>query len=132
MQAKSFQNMMGNLIYGVIWGEFHDYKWDMTNLMNALVLCHIQVPPLGIRCVSIVSTINFMLHDNFYEVIVGCYPTCTCIDFISMLASSIGKEGKYVSCKHLYFIYAKRTNCNAKKFFIHQPTLNWNAIHRLL
>lgn len=46
--------------------EFHDCKWDITNLMNGLILCHIEVPPLGIRCAYIVLTINSMLHDNFY------------------------------------------------------------------
>lgn len=56
--------------------EFHDCKWDMTNLMNALVLCHIEVFPFGMRCVYIISTINSMLHNNFYEVIVGCYLGC--------------------------------------------------------
>jgi hypothetical protein len=109
-------------------GEFHDCKWDMTNLMNALVFHHIEVPPLGIKCVYIVSTINSMLHNNFYEVIVVCYLACTCTDFISMLASSIGKEGKYVPCKHLYFIYAKIMNCDTKNFFIHQPTFGWNEV----
>ncbi len=83
-------------------------------------------------CVYIVLIINSMLHDNFYEVIVGCYHACTCIDFISMLASSTGKEGKYVPCKHLYFIYAKRMNYDTNNFFIHQPTLGWNEVHCLL
>jgi hypothetical protein len=113
-------------------GEFHDCKWDMTNLMNGLILCHIGIPPLGIRCVYIVSTINSMLHNNFYEVIVSCYPVCICIDFISMLASFIEKEGKYLPCKHLYFIYAKKMNCDTKNFFIHLPTLSWNKVYRLL
>jgi hypothetical protein len=48
-------------------GEFHDCKQNMTNLMNALVLCHIEVPPFGMRCVYIVSTINSMLHDIFIK-----------------------------------------------------------------
>jgi hypothetical protein len=64
----------------------------MTNLVKASILHHIEVPPPRIRHVYIVSIINSMLHDDIYEVTMGCYPTCTCIDFILMLTYSIGKK----------------------------------------
>jgi len=71
--------------------ELRDYKWEMTNLMNASILHHIDVSPPKIRCVYIISNVNSMLHDGIYEVTMGRYPTCICIDFILMLTSSIGK-----------------------------------------
>jgi hypothetical protein len=81
----------------------------------------------------ILSTVSSMLHGNVYDVIIGCYPTCTCIDFVSMLSSSIEKKGKCVPCKHLYFIFAKRMSCDSKiDIFTHQPTLSWNEVYHLL
>lgn len=71
--------------------ELRDYKWEMTNLMNASILHHIEVSPPRLRCVYIISNVNSMLHDGIYEVTMGRYPTCICIDFILMLTSSIGK-----------------------------------------
>jgi hypothetical protein len=68
----------------------------MTNFMNASILHHIEVPPPRIRCVYIISNVNSMLHDGIYEVTMGCYPTCICIDFILMLTSSIGKKRRKI------------------------------------
>jgi hypothetical protein len=53
--------------------------------MDALILHHIDVPPPSIGCVYTISTIGCMLHDNVYDVIVGCHLACTCFDFIFML-----------------------------------------------
>jgi hypothetical protein len=77
--------------------------------MNASILHHSDIPsPLGIAHVYMMSTIGCMLHGNVYDVTIGCYAACTCIDFVYMLSSFTGKKGNYVPCKHLYFIFAKR------------------------
>jgi hypothetical protein len=68
----------------------------MTNLMNQSIWHPFEVPPPRIGRVYIVSIVNSMLHDGTYEVTLGCYPTCTCIDFILLLTSSIGKKEKNV------------------------------------
>jgi hypothetical protein len=113
--------------------ELRDYKWESTTLMDALILHHIDIPPLGIKHVHTISTASFVLHGSVYDVIIKCYLACTCIDFVFMLSSSIEKKGKYVPCKHLYFIFAKRMSCDSKvDIFIHQPTLSWNEVYHLL
>jgi hypothetical protein len=75
----------GRLVWCNELNELHDYKWELANLMDALILHHIDVPPPRIGCVYTISTIGCMLHDNVYDVIVGCHLACTCIDFIFML-----------------------------------------------
>lgn len=35
------------------------------------------------------------------------FPTCTCINFVSMMTCSLGKHGKWVHCKHFNI-----TSCN--------------------
>jgi len=32
------------------------------------------------------------------------YLTCSYVDFLSMMASSLNKQGPWVPCKHLYYI----------------------------
>jgi hypothetical protein len=49
-------------------------------------------------------TISFLgLIENCkqYDIIIGNFPTCICINFVSMMTSSLGYDGK---CKHLYYI----------------------------
>jgi hypothetical protein len=75
----------GRLVWCNELSELHDYKWELASLMDALILHHIDVPPPTIRCMHTISTIGSMLHDNVYDVIVGCYLACTCFDFIFML-----------------------------------------------
>jgi hypothetical protein len=62
---------------------------QLINLMDASILRHIDVPPNGIGCVYTMSIVDSMLHGSVYDVIIGCYLICTCIDFISVLSSSI-------------------------------------------
>jgi len=83
----------------------------------------IDVPPLGIGCVYIISIISTMLHGNVYDVIVGCYLVFICFDFVFTLSSFIGKKGKYVPCKNLHFIFAKRMYFDPKvDFIVHKST----------
>jgi len=101
--------------------------------MDASILLHIDIPPPGIGCVCTMSIDGSMLHGSVYDVAIECCLACTCIDFVSLLSSSIKKKGKYVPCKLLYFIFAKKMSCNPKvDIFIHQPTLSWNEVYCLL
>ncbi len=118
------------------WSEpnkLDDYKWESTNLMDVSILHHIDLPPLEIEHVYIISIFGSMLHGYVCDVTMRCYLACSCFDFISMLSFSIGNKEKYVLCKHLYFIFAKRMSCDPKiDIFIHQLTLSWNEVHCLL
>jgi hypothetical protein len=91
--------------------------------LEALILHHIDVPPLGIGCVYVNSTIGTMLHGNVYDIKVGCYLVFIFFNFVFILSSFIGKKGKHVPCKHLHFIFAKRMYFDPKvDIFIHKST----------
>jgi hypothetical protein len=32
------------------------------------------------------------------------FPTCTCLDFITMISNSLGRQGKWVPCKRMYYV----------------------------
>jgi hypothetical protein len=67
-----------------------------------------------------------------YEMTIGVLANCTCLDFMSML-TSLKKRGKYIPCKHLYFIYRVKIFCDHKTDdFIKQPTLSINEIKKLI
>jgi hypothetical protein len=83
----------GKLVWHTELGAFHGCKWKLASLLEALILHLIDVPPLGIGCVYITSTISTMLHGNVYDVIVRCYLVFILFYFVSMLSSFIGKKG---------------------------------------
>jgi hypothetical protein len=60
------------------------------------------------------------------------YLTCSCVDFLSMMALSLNKQGPWVPCKHLYCILQYAMYYNIKEPFIHYPFWSWNEVHRLL
>jgi predicted nucleic acid-binding Zn finger protein len=66
-----------------------------------------------------------------YEVTIGLIPNCTCPNFFSMLAN-LKKKGKFVPCKHLYFIKTQMFYDHKINDFINQPTLNINEVKKLL
>jgi hypothetical protein len=66
-----------------------------------------------------------------YEVIVGNFPTCTCLGFTKMMASSLGGCGKWAHYEHLYFILQDVMHCGQIEDFIHFPTWIWNEIQKL-
>ncbi len=67
-----------------------------------------------------------------YEVTVGLIPNCTYPNFFSVL-TNLKKKGKFVPCKHLYFIFKTQMFYNHKiDDFINLPTLNINEVKKLL
>ena len=72
-------------------------------------------------------------EDNCYYVTIGNTPQCTCMDFIKLSSMVLGKQGKWMYCKHLYyeFIFLSKVNYNNDKF-ISIPTYAYNELMRLL
>ncbi len=67
-----------------------------------------------------------------YEVAIEAITNCTCLDFVYML-TSLKKRGKFIPCKHLYFIYRIKMFCDHKiNYFINQPMLSINEVKKLL
>ncbi len=48
--------------------------------------------------------INILLDDKGYDVTIGNFTECSCVYFVTMLASFLGGRGVYVQSKHVYHI----------------------------
>ncbi len=93
--------------------------------LEAVVLPHIEIPPLEYEQIYIINS-DPPPSTKQYEVTVGNFLNCTCVDSIQMMASSLGGRGKWVHYKHLYLqnmMYYGQT-----KPFIHFLTWSWNEV----
>jgi len=72
------------------------------------------------------------LNSKEYDVTIGNFLACTCFDFVSMMARSLGKQGTWIPCKHIYYIFQHVMFCRDAKEFIHHPTWSENEVHFLL
>ena len=111
----------------------HDCKWETASSMNARVTLMREVPSPGIGRVYSLATSNSILMGRVYEVTVGLYPACNCPDFLAMESQSLGKRGKWIPCKHLYWVLGQRMFSDPKRdLFIHQPTFSFSEVEGLL
>jgi hypothetical protein len=101
--------------FDTILGEFHGCRWiGGTNFAS-----HWCPSTWDWMCVH---NFNYLYHDTWqclwYQS--GMLP---CFYFVFILSSFIGKKGKYVPCKHLHFIFAKRMYFDPKvDIFVHKST----------
>ena len=71
-------------------------------------------------------------EDITYRVIIGDIPHCKCPDFTKMFSHALGKKGKWVYYKHLYYVF--RFLCKVdyeSDKFIHAPTYTYNEVIQL-
>jgi hypothetical protein len=66
-----------------------------------------------------------------YEVTNDNFHACTCMDFVLLMTGSLGACGKWVHCKHLYYILQHVMLCGLMETFIHHLTWSWNEVHKL-
>jgi hypothetical protein len=108
----------------------HKNKWESAGLMDGYYVVGITVipyPGFGVL-INIVSK-----EDITYRVTIGDMPHCTCSDFTKMSSQSLGKKGKWVYCKHLYYVFRFLCKVNYDSDnFIHVPTYSYNEVMRLL
>ncbi len=78
-------------------------RWEVGRTLEVVVFPPTKVLPP--RCGHI-YTINFSPPPSTkqYEVTIGNFLNCTYVDFVQMMVGSLGGWGKWVHCKHLYFI----------------------------
>jgi hypothetical protein len=66
-----------------------------------------------------------------YEMTIWVIWNYTCHDFVFMLWN-LKKKGKFIPCKHMYFIYKIKMFCNHKiNDLINWPTMNINEVKKL-
>ncbi len=105
-------------------------RWEAGWTLEAVVLPPIEVPPLTYGQIYIIS-FNPPLSTKQFEVTIGNFHNCTCVDFITMMVGSLGGQGKWVHCKHFYFILQNVTYCGQTEPFIHFLTWSWDEVQPL-
>jgi hypothetical protein len=79
------------------------------------------------------GNLGSIAKQQLYEVIVGDFLACTCIEFISMKASALGNgKKKWICCKHLYFILQQFLSAIVDAKFVHCPTWTSNKVKMFL
>ena len=68
-----------------------------------------------------------------YLITIGTFPECSCVFFKDMVAKSLGKHGKWASCKHLYFVFTVIGSLDSERdAFIHAPSFSFNEVKQIL
>ena len=102
-------------------------KWESAGLMDGsyvVGVTAISYPGYGV-IINIVSK-----KIITYRITIGDIPHCTCLDFTKMSSQALGKKGKWVYCKHLYYVF--RFLCKVdyeSDKFIHAPTYTYNEVY---
>ncbi len=68
-----------------------------------------------------------------YQLTIGDFPNCKYFDFVKMFMIALGKRGRWVYYKHLYYIFFHVMHCNPKlDVCIHKPTLSFDEVSSML
>ena len=88
----------------------------------------------AIPCLGYGVIINIVSKEDItYRMTIGDIPHCTCPDFTKMFSQALEKKGKWMYCKHLYYVF--RFLCKVdyeSDKFIHAPTYTYNEVMCLL
>jgi len=114
-------------------GIDHDNKWQTTlHAVASVKMPPTKVPLLGYGKVFLIDN-DVLPNAHHYHVTIGDFPSCNYLDFVKMFMAALSKRGKWVPCKHLYYIFYHVMHCNPKlDVCIHQPTLSFDEVSCLL
>jgi hypothetical protein len=107
-------------------------KWESARNIKGTVLGIAVLPFPSLR--TIISLKSGVEPDKkVYRITISHFPKCTCPKFFNMAVALLGKQGQYVNCKHLYYIfrYFCKINCQDNKF-IHSLSLSFTKVKQLL
>jgi hypothetical protein len=111
----------------------HFARMDRAKNIECTIVKYLKVPSPGYGIVYTVHTPGSISKQQLYEVTIGDYPACSCIDFISMKASALGNgKKKWICCKHLYFILQQFLGATIDDKFVHCPAWTPNEVKMLL
>jgi len=81
--------------------NLHYNQWEVGRILESII-----DSPLGAPLLRQIYKILFSQSPNKkqYEIITWNFPTCTCLDFVAMMSSLLGWQGKWVPCKHIYYV----------------------------
>ena len=105
-------------------------KWENVGFMNGYYVVGITTIPYP----SYRVIINIISKDDItYRITIGDIPHCTGPNFTKMSSQALGKKGRWVYCKHLYYVFRFlcKVNYESDKF-IHASTYTYNEVMHLL
>jgi hypothetical protein len=78
-------------------------RWGTSRLLETILSPPLEVPP---PIYGWIYKILFGQNPNKkqYEIIIGNFLACTCLDFVTMMSSLLGWRGKWVPYKHMYYV----------------------------
>ena len=111
----------------------HFARMDWTKIIECTIVKYLKVPLPGYGIAYTVPTPGSIAKQQPYEVTIGDFQACTCIDFISMKASALGNgKKKWIYCKYLYFILQQFLGRTIDDKFVHCPAWTPNKVKMLL
>ena len=91
-----------------------------------------MIPYLGYGCIVTLDS-GTPPKIQQYFITIGTFPKCSCQNFKYMTTKSLGKHGRWASCKHLYFVFTVIGNLKSdRNAFIHAPTFSFNEVKQIL
>jgi hypothetical protein len=106
------------LIFKIFTQQQNKWKVGRVLLANILPPTNVIFPKHGKLYIIILGPIE---NRKQYEVKIDNFPTCTCMDFVLMMTSSLGAQGKWAHYKHLYYILQHVMLCGLMEMFIDHP-----------
>ena len=91
-----------------------------------------MIPHPGYGCIV---TLDFGAPPRVHQylITIGTFPECSCQNFKDMATKSLGKHGRWASCKHLYFVFTVIGSLKSERdAFIHAPTFSFNEVKQIL
>jgi hypothetical protein len=114
--------MMSNLYYN---------RWEVNWFSKVTINAPLEVPLFGYGWIyKILSSQN--PNKRQYEVTMGNFLTCICLDFVTMTFNSLSRWRKWVPCKHMYYVLQHVMFCGEFEDFIHFPTWSCDEVLHLL
>jgi hypothetical protein len=101
-----------------------EHYTKMVKDIECKIVKYLKVPSSGYGIVYILHTPDSIAKEQLYVLIVGDFPTCSCIDFVFMKASALGNGHKWICCKHIYFILQQFMGCILEDKFSALPSLD--------
>jgi hypothetical protein len=127
----------------------------MTNCKSPLTSQKLIMSLMSRTCASIVTLkgciqqVTMISHPRFgcnitldlgtvpnieqFMITTGFLPNYSCPYFKGMLTKSLGKQGQWTNCKHLYFIFTIICNLDCEvDVFTHAPSFSFKEVKRIL
>jgi hypothetical protein len=80
--------------------NLHYNQWEVGWLFEAIVNPPLEVPLPRYEKIHMILY-GQSLNKKHYEVIIGNFLACICLDFVAMMSSLLGRWGKWAPCKHV-------------------------------